>query len=124
MRKTKCAGILQGTVEMAPAPAPEDELERIQALERSQRVDLTALIAEVGPTRRETTAYGQKDIVDVLFVDGSKQAGQQDQVKAHVALFFEASEDGVAKLQSLRALEPEKKNLALHSIISSIKEST
>ena len=77
LRKTKCTGILPGTVEMAPAPAPEDELERILALERSQRVDLTALIAEVSPARRETTAYGQKDIVDVMFVDGSKLRGSR-----------------------------------------------
>ena len=82
LRKTKCAGILQGSVEMAPAPAPEDELERILALERTQRVDLTALIADISPTRRETTSYGQKDIVDVTFVDGSKQTGRQEQVKA------------------------------------------
>ena len=56
LRKTKCVGILQGSVEMAPAPAPEDELESILALERTQRVDLTALIADMSPTRRETTA--------------------------------------------------------------------
>ena len=75
LRNTNCAGILQDSVEMAPAPAPEDELERILAFERTQRVDLAALIACVSPTRRETTCHGQKGIVDVAFVDGSKQAG-------------------------------------------------
>ena len=73
---------LQGSVEMEPAPAPEDELESILALERMQRIYLTALIADMSPTRLETTAYGQKDIVDVTFVDGSKQEGQEEQVKA------------------------------------------
>ena len=78
LRKTKCTGILQGIVEMAPAPAPEEDLASILALEHTQRVDLTTLIASISPARRETTAYGQKDIVDVTFVDGSKQAGQQE----------------------------------------------
>ena len=91
LHKTQCAGILQGSVEMAPAPAPADELERILALERTQRVDLTTLIADMSPTRRETTSYGQKDIVDVTFVDGSNQAGREEPVKAQMALFFETS---------------------------------
>ena len=91
LRETKCASILQGSVEMAPALAPEEELETILALERTQRVDLTALIADMSPTRHETTAYGQKDTVDVAFVDGSKQAGQDKQVKAQLAIFFETS---------------------------------
>ena len=116
LRKTKCAAILQGCVEMAPAPAPEDELERILALERTQRVDLTALIAEVSPTRRETTAYGEKDIVDLTFVDGSKEAGQQEQVKAHVALFFEITENGAAKLQSLREVHASNTVVALYGL--------
>ena len=116
LRKTKCTGILPGTVDMAPAPAPEDELERILALERTQRVDLTALIAEVSPVRRETTAYGQKDIVDVTFVDGSKQAGQQEQVKAHVALFFETSATAAAKLQSLRDVHASNTVVALYGL--------
>ena len=116
LRTTKGAGILQGSAEMVPAPAPEDELERILALERTQRVDLTALIAEVRPARRETTAYGQKDIVDVTFLDGSKQAGQQEQVKAHVALFFETSANGAAKLQSLRDVHASNKVVALYGL--------
>ena len=116
LRKTKCVGILQGSVEMAPAPAPEDELEKILALQHTQRVDLTALIAEVSPTRRETTSYGQKDIVDVTFLDGSKQAGQQEQVKANVALFFDTSANGAAKLQSLRDVHASNKVVALYGL--------
>ena len=114
-----CDGILQGSVEMAPAPAPEDELERILALQHTQRVDLTALIAEVSPTRRETTVYGQKDIVDVTFLDGSKQAGQQEQVKATVALFFDTSANGAAMLQSLRDVHESNTVVALYGLTCS-----
>ena len=116
LHKANCAGILQGSVEMAPAPAPEDELERILALERTQRVDLTALIADMSPARRETTAYGQKDIVDVTFVDGSKQAGRQEQVKAQMAMFFETSANGAAKLKSLRGVHASNTVVALYGL--------
>ena len=86
---------------MAPAPAAE-ELQSILALEHTQRVDLTALIANIGPARRETTAYGNKDIVDVTLVDGSKQDGAEDQVKAQVTIFFVLSDNGPASLKSMQ----------------------
>ena len=111
MRKTKCTGVLQGTVPFL-APPPEDELECSLALTRMQRVDLTALIADMGQTRREMTAHGQKDIVDVTFVDGSKQAGRQEQVKAQLAMFFETSANGAARLQSLRDLRASNRAVA------------
>ena len=111
-----CDGILQGSVEMAPAPAPEDELERILALERTRRVDLTAFIADMSPTRRETTAYGQQDIVGVAFVDGSKQAGRQEQVNAQLAMFFETSANGAAELKSLRDVHASNTVVAVYGL--------
>ena len=101
---------------MAPAPAPEDELERILALKRTQRVDLTMLIADMSPTRRETTSYGQKDIVDMTFVDGPKQAEREEQVKVQVALFFETSANGAAKLQSMRGVHASNTVVALYGL--------
>ena len=87
---------------MAPAPAAEEELQSILALEHTQRVDLTALIANISPVRHETTAHGNKDIVDVTLVDGSKQDGAEDQVKAQVASFFVPSDRGPASLKSMQ----------------------
>ena len=116
LRKTKSAGVLQGSVEMAPAPAPEDELESILALERTQRVDLTALIADMSPPRRETTAHGRKDIVDVTLVDGSKQAGQNEQVKAQTTIFFETAANGSASLQSMRDAHASSTVVALYGL--------
>ena len=116
LRKTKCASILQGSTKTVPAPAPEDELESIVALERQQRVDLTALIAHMSPPRRETTAYGQKDIVDITVVDGSKRAGQEDQVKAQVTLFFETSTSGAASLKSMRDVHASNTPVAFYGL--------
>ena len=87
---------------MAPAPASEDELARILALECTQRVNLTTPIAYASPARRETTSYGQKDIVGAAFVDGPTHAGREGQVAAQTALFFETSARGATKLKSLR----------------------
>ena len=101
---------------MAPAPTPEAELERILALERTQRVDLTALIADISPTRRETTVHGQKDIVTVTFVDGSKQTGRQEQVKAQLAMFFETSANGAAELKSLRGVHASNTVVAVYGL--------
>ena len=99
-----------------PAPAPEDELESIVALERQQRVDLTALIADMSPPHRETTAFGQKDIVDITVVDGSKREGQEDQVKAQVTLFFETSTSGAAPLKSMREVHEANTPVASHGL--------
>lgn len=102
MRKTKCTGILQGSVKMAPAPAAEEDLQSILALGHTQRVDLTALIADISAVRRETTAFGVKDIVDVTLVDGSKQGNAEEQVKAQMTMFFSPSDHGPASLKSMQ----------------------
>ena len=82
----------------------------------TQRVDLTALIADMSPTRRETTAYGPKDIVDVTFVDGSKQAEQEEQVKAQMAIFFETSANGTASFKSMRDVHASSTVVALYGL--------
>ena len=40
--------------------------------------------------------------MDVTFVDGSKQAGQEEQVKAQMATFFETSANDTTSLKSMR----------------------
>ena len=77
VRKTKRGAILQGSAPMPLAPAPEEGIDSILALEHTQRVDLTALIADMGSVRRETTALGVKDSTDITLVDGSKKKGHR-----------------------------------------------
>ena len=102
VRKTTCAPILQGIVQMPPAPAPEESLESILALPNRQRVDLTALIADMSPVRRETTCNGVKDITDITLVDGSKADGVDEQVKAKLSVFFHTSGKEAALLKSMQ----------------------
>ena len=67
-------------------------------LKGRQRVDLTALIIGMSVPRREVTTYGQKDIVDITVVDGSKTPGEAQQVSAKIAVFFEVNVKGAASL--------------------------
>ena len=64
--------MLATLVQMPPAPAPSEELASILGLNGRQRVDLTALIIDMSVPRRETTPYGQKDIVDRWFHEGQR----------------------------------------------------
>ena len=53
------------------------------------------------PTRTEITAYGQREIVDITIVDGSKKANDTEQVSAKLAIFFDATDRGEALLKSM-----------------------
>ena len=102
MRKTKCAAVLQSSVPMAPGPAAEEEMQSMLALGQPQRVDLTALIASMSEPRSQMASSGNKEIVDVTFVDGSKEIGAEDQVHAQVTIFFAASDPAPASLKSMQ----------------------
>ena len=116
LRKTKCAAILQTSVQMPPAPAPVEELASILGLGSRQRVDLTALIADMSFPRRETTAYGQKDIVDITIVDGSVTSGEAQQVSAKISMFFETNVKGAALLKSMQDAHEKKAPVAMYGL--------
>ena len=116
LRKTKCAAILS-KVDMPPAPAPTEELASILGLGGRQRVDLTALIANMSAPRRETTAYGQKDIVDITIVDGSMTPGEEQQVSAKMAMFFETNAKGAALLKSMQDAHETKAPVAMYGLM-------
>jgi len=116
IRSTKSSPVLQSQVQMPPAPAPEEDLKSIVTLPSLQRVDLTALISSIGTVRRETTAYGRKDIVDITVVDGSMQKDEKEQVSAKIALFFDANATGSALLQSMQDATAAKKPVALYGL--------
>ena len=101
---------------MPPAPAPAEELARISGFDKRQRVDLTALIIHISDTRRETTAYGPKDIVDITSVDGSTSQGAELQVSAKMFMCFEASAKGAALLESMQEACKAKAPVAMHGM--------
>ena len=67
-------------------------------------------------TRRETTAYGQKDIIDITIVDGSTSPGEEQQVSAKMSMFFDASEKGAALLESMQEAHKTKAPVAMYGL--------
>ena len=116
LRKTKCAAILQSLVAMPPAPAPAEELASILGLGSRQRVDITALMIDIGDTRRETTAYGKKDIIDITIVDGSTIKGEEPQVSAKMSMFFDVTTAGTALLESMQEAHNAKAPVAMYGL--------
>ena len=117
LRNTKCTAMLATLVQMPPAPAPSEELASILGLEGRQRVDLTALITDMSVPRRETTPYGQKDIVDITVVDGSMKPGEAQQVFAKMSMFFEANVKGAALLKSMQEAHTAKAPVAIYGLM-------
>ena len=94
LRKTQCDPVLQSTVPMPPAPTPSDSLFALTKLPHKQKVDLMAHVKSFSNERRHTTKNGNKDIVDVVIVDGSKPGDNEDQVEAEFAMFFDIDAKG------------------------------
>ena len=102
LRKTKCAAILQSVVTMPPAPDPTEDLASILGLAKRQRVDLTALILDISDTRRETTAYGPENIVDITLVDSSTSQGSEKQVSAKMSMLLKLAQRVVRCFRACR----------------------
>ena len=117
LRKTNCTAVLATLVKMPLAPAPSEELASILGLASRQRVDLMALISDMSVPRRETTLYGQKDIVDITVVDGSKTPGDAQQVSAKMSMFFEANVKGAALLKSMQEAHTAKAPVAMYGLM-------
>ena len=116
IRKTQTDAILQSVVQMPLAPALEEDLKSILALQSLQRVDITALISSVSNVRNETTAYGRKQIVDITIVDGSKEKDKEEQVSAKFSIFFDESPTGTALLESMQGVATAKTPIALYGL--------
>ena len=116
LRKTKCTAILPTHVQMPPAPAPVEELASILGLGGRQRVDLTALIVDMSAPRRETIAYGQKDIVEITIVDGSMTPGEEQQVSAKMSMFFKANVKGAALHKSMQEAHEAKAPVVMYGL--------
>ena len=116
IRKTRVDGILQSVVQMPLAPALEEDLKSIVALQSLQRVDITALISSVSNVRNETTAYGRKQILDTTIIDGSKEKDEEEQVSAKFSMFFDESPTGTALLESMQGVATAKTPIALYGL--------
>ena len=55
--------------------------------------------------------------MDETFVDGSKQAGHEEQVKAQMAIFFETCANGAVSLKSMRDVHASSTVVALYGLI-------
>ena len=73
LTKTKVSPVLQSTT-FPKTPTPPESLATIVQLPRKQQVHFLALVRAVEKQRSAITSRGERTIVDVTFVDGSKLA--------------------------------------------------
>jgi hypothetical protein len=100
LAKTKVSPVLQSTT-FPKTPTPPDSLATIVQLLRQQRVDFLAIVRSVANQRQATTSRGDRIIVDVTFMDGSKlENGKVATITT--AMFFPRTKNGDEELQKLR----------------------
>lgn len=116
LRKTKTASVLQSLKLMPPAPTPGEEIAEVIKLQSRQRVDVMALTKFIPHPRTQVTKYGPKQIVDVVFVDGSKKESDQNQVEIAVSLCYPTTATGTTALESLRSARAEKNPVNLFGL--------
>ena len=100
LTKTKVSPVLQSTT-FPNTPTPAESLATIVQLPRQQKVDFVTLVRAVEKQRTATTSRGDRTIVDVTFMDGSKLANGK-MATITTAMFFEKTKAGDAALQKLR----------------------
>ena len=100
MEKTKVTPVLQSTT-FPRTPTPPDSLATIVELTRKQQVHFLALVRSVEKQRIATTARGERIIVDVTFVDGSKLANGK-LATITTAMFLTKTKTGETLLKQLQ----------------------
>jgi hypothetical protein len=100
MEKTKVTPVLQSTT-FPRTPTPPDSLATIVQLTRKQQVHFLALVRTVEKQRSATTSRGERTIVDVTFVDGSKLANGK-MATITTAMFFTKTMAGEKSLKQLQ----------------------
>ena len=76
LSKSSVSAVLQSTA-FPKTPTPPDSLATIVQLSRKQQVHFLALVRAVEKQRSATTSQGERNIVDVTFVDGSELANEK-----------------------------------------------
>ena len=73
LAKTKLSPVLESAV-FPKTPTPPESLASIVQLRRQQKMDFLALVNTGEKHRSVTTKSGEKNVIDVTFLDGSKLA--------------------------------------------------
>ena len=116
LRATRTTPVLESLVPMPSAPTPEEELAQCIGLPSVQRVDVMVLIKDISEARHQQTRFGNKQIVDACFVDGSRKKVDGDLANISMSLFLSDTASGTAELESLRAAMLEKKPVSLFGL--------
>ncbi len=103
LTKTKVNPVLQSTT-FPKTPTPPESLATIVQHPRKQQVHFLALVRAVEKQRSTTTSRGERTIVDVTFVDGSKLANGK-MATITVAKFFPKTSSGDMALKELQQQE-------------------
>ena len=103
LTKTKVSPVLQSTT-FPKTPRPPESLATIAQLPRKQQVHFLALVRAVEKQRSAITSRGERTIVDVTFVDGSKLANGK-MATVTVAIFFPKTSSGDMALKELQQQE-------------------
>ena len=100
LTKTKLSPVLE-TAGFPRTPTPPESLATIVQLSRPQKIDFLALINIGEKHRSVVTRIGERNIIDVTFLDGSKLANEK-MVTITTSMFFPSTKAGEALLQQLR----------------------
>ena len=95
--KTKISPVLD-TPCFPRTPTPPESLAAIVQLLRSQKIDFLALMNTGEKQRQVTTRIGERNIIDVTFLDGSKLANDK-MATITTSMFFPTDRGGQALLQ-------------------------
>ena len=101
LTKTKLSPVLESAA-FPRMPTPPESLATIVQLTRQQKIDFLALMHTGEKHRSVTTKSGERNVIDVTFLDGSKLANGK-MVTITTSMFFPKTKAGDASLEKLRA---------------------
>ena len=91
---SKFTQVLQSTEFQGLEPTPAEDLSALLKSPANQRVDITALVTEISPTRSALTTEGNRAIVDITIRDSSGEDDMAAQCK--MTLFSRTRHRGAA----------------------------
>ena len=113
LNASTATAVLQSTDFSKLLPTPAEDLATLLEAPVSQRVDVTALVANISDTRAHTTQYGPRSIVDVTIRDASGPTGAS---QCEFIMYFETSSKGQTALESFRKCEADNVPIAFFNL--------
>ena len=99
VNKSKLSPVLQSTVKMPEQATPPEDLSTLLTCPHGQRVDVTALLANMEEPTERQTANGPRLLVEVTIRDDS---GEKSAASSSFALWLPASEGGRNEVATLK----------------------